>query len=71
MKMKKVRLVVAITVISLLLPYTVIANSAKFDATKSWNNMVTVTYGVHDGSGNPDRNFTIKNEYGKVLSFTF
>lgn len=42
----------------------------KFDADKSWNNMVWVTYGTHDGSGNPARNFTVKNEYGKELSYS-
>ena len=41
-----------------------------FDADKSWNNMVWVTYGTHDGSGNPTRNFTVKNEYGKELSYS-
>jgi len=42
----------------------------KFDNTKSWNTGDWVSYGTHSGDGNPNRNFTVKNEYGKVLSYS-
>ena len=41
-----------------------------FDETKSWANMSWVSYGSSGGTGDATRNFTMKNEFGKKLSFT-
>ena len=71
--MKKFKLLLQVTAFLIILSGVLVnANTpeSKFDENKSWNNMVWVTYGTHDGSGNPERNFTVKNEYGKELSFS-
>lgn len=64
------KLISAVTAAILLVTQGVSATSLKFDSSKIWNNMVWIIYGTHDGSGNPARNFKMKNEYGKTLSYT-
>ena len=64
------KLISAVTAAVLLITQGVSATSLKFDSAKKWDNMNWVKYGTHDGSGNPARNFKMKNEYGKTLSYT-
>lgn len=71
--MKNIRVLTKATALFIVLSGVIVSAAApedKFDADKSWNNMVWVTYGTHDGSGNAARNFTVKNEYGKELSYS-
>ncbi len=47
-----------------------VAVTSQFDETKKWANMNWVSYGTSGGMGDSTRNFTMKNEFGKELSFT-